>query len=698
MWPVRALTAGCAAVLATLVVVSLAACRAEPATNTSSADAVTGRPIVLITIDTLRADALGFAGNSRVRTPNIDRLAHEGLVFANTHAHNVVTLPSHVNILTGLYPYRHGVRDNEGFRLDPKIPTLATLLKRRGYATGAVIGAYPLDARFGLSRDFDLYDEKGRAGSQRGRFLERQASEVVAAALDWYRQNAGCPRFLWVHLYDCHAPHVALPAFAQEYADAPYLGEVTGVDEALGPLLEDVRRSGPPTVVLLTSDHGEALGDHGEETHGIFAYEATLHVPMILWCPSLVRPGTDRDPARHVDIFPTLLEAASEPAPAGLSGKSLFHRESAAGENSYFEALTATLTRGWAPLRGEMNGRWKYIDLPLPELYDLTEDREERRNLFTRDSETARSLARALPEEARPQPGSQPEESLARLRSLGYLGGSAAARKAFGPADDPKNLIDLDRDIQNAVLLYQKGKLVQATNLVATLVERSPTMALGYEYLSFLQGQSGRDDRAIATLELARRRGLLDQRLSARLALLYGAHGRSREALALLEPLQKDATADTWNALGTVLATAGRVPEALSAFENALRVDPKNVIAYQNIGLTHVQHAHPGEAVAAFEKAFSIDDRLPRAWNGLGIALEQLGRHREALDSWQRAVRLDPEQFEALLNLGTVALEQGEKALGRQALERFVATAPPRLFEQDIRKARRLLSASEGSS
>lgn len=686
------------ALLSLLSLVAGGACRG----NRPPSPHVQGpRDVVLITVDTLRADALGFTGNGRVRTPNIDRLAAEGLVFTNAHAHNVMTLPSHANILTGLYPYQHGVRDNEGFRLDPGIPTLATLLKARGYATAAVIGAFPLDARFGLARGFDLYDEKYPQGANDYDFSvsERPAGEVVAAARAWYGQNAGHPRFLWVHLYDCHAPHVPPPALAQEYADRPYLGEVAGVDQALGPLLEDLRGSGRQTLLLLTSDHGEALGDHGEATHGLFAYEATLHIPMILWGPGgLVRPGVDGALVRHVDIPPTILEAASVPAPAGQQGRSLLHGAGKGAETSYFEAFTANLTRGWAPLRGEMNGQWKYITLPIPELYDLSKDPEERQNRIAQESEAARSLGRALPDEETPRPRKETAETLARLRSLGYLAGSAPGKKVYGPEDDPKNLIDLDRDLQNTIALYQRGKLPEAIRLARTLVQRRPSMTAGYEYLSFLEGQSGHDDRAIATLEEARRRGLLDERLLSRLALLYSSHGRSREALALLEPLREGATADTWNAIGIVLSTAGRMPEALAAFEGALRVDPKNAIAYQNIGLTHVQHGHSQEAVAAFEKAFAVNDRLPRAWNGLGVAQEQLGRHREALESWQRAVALDPRQFEALLNLGTVALEQGERALGRRALERFVATAPPGLFAEDIRRARKLLSSTEGNS
>jgi superkiller protein 3 len=287
---------------------------------------------------------------------------------------------------------------------------------------------------------------------------------------------------------------------------------------------------------------------------------------------------------------------------------------------------------------------------------------------------------------------------VARLRSLGYLSGSAPARARYGPEDDPKNLVELDAKLQRVVALYQQRKLGDAIALARQVIRRRPGMPTGYEYLSFLQGQAGNDAQAAATLEDARRRGLVNETLASRLGLLYSAQGKSREALAVLEPLRESRNPDVLNALGIARATAGRVPEALQAFESALAADPGNATALQNIGLTYVQHDRPAEAVAAFRKAFAINDRLPRAWNGLGAALERQGKHAEALDCWKRALALDPQQYDAMLNLGVVALEQGDIALGREALARFVATAPPGLFAADIGRARRLLGASGAGS
>jgi len=678
-----------------------AACRAGSRAQKPAAAAASGAPpdVVLVTIDTLRADSLGYAGNTRVKTPNLDLLASEGTVYTAAHAHNVMTLPSHVNILTGLYPYQHGVRDNEGFRLDSKIPTLASILKARGYATGAVIGAFPLDARFGLSRDFDLYDEKYPQGAHEYDFTvaERPATEVVGAARQWYAQQSGKPRFLWVHVYDCHSPYRPPPSLAAEYTDAPYLGEVAGVDLALAPLFADLRASSRPTLLVITADHGEGLGEHGETTHGLFAYEATLHVPLLLWGAGVPK-GERRGAARHVDIAPTILAAAGAAAPGPLPGRSLLagaHEE----DSSYFEALDASLTRGWAPLRGILSNGVKFIELPLPELYDLSTDPAEAHNLVGEKTDVVRSLKNRLDgTRAVATASAESGQTVARLRSLGYLSGSAAPRERYGPEDDPKTLVALDRDLQKVVSLYHDGKVDEAIRLAASVVRARPTMAMGYEYLSFLRGQTGRDDLAAAALEDARRRGLLTEVLASRLGLLYSAQRKSNEALAILEPLHDSRNPDLLNALGIARATAGRIPEAIQAFESALAADPGNALAWQNIGLTQVQHDRPGEALAAFDRAFALNDRLPRAWNGRGVALERLGRHEEALESWKRAVSLDPQQFEALLNLGTIALERGDVGLGREALRQFLATAPPGLFAEDLRRARRMLAESEARS
>lgn len=656
---------------------------------------VSNPDVVLITIDTLRYDALGFTGNTRVATPNLDRVAREGVLFSNAHAQNVMTLPSHVNILTGLYPYQHGVRNNQGFRLARGIPTLATFLKARGYATGAFIGAFPLDARFGLSRDFDVYDQRYPQGANEYDFTvaERSGQEVVAAARQWRTSVRGRPSLLWVHLYDCHAPYRPRAPFDQQYTGDPYLGEVAGVDAALEPLLADLRTAASGArLLIVTSDHGEALGDHGEKTHGLFAYETTLHVPLLLWNPGVLPPRVEKRMARHVDIVPTVLDALDVPPPKNLSGVSLL-RPAPSGQTSYFEALTACLERSWAPLRGAIDGRYKFIDLPIPELYDLASDPQESRNIIQERTDVVRRLRAAIPSEVVPPvPAAPSAQEVARLRSLGYLSGAGLPRTHFGPEDDPKSLVGLDADLQRVVELYQERKLPDAIELASQIVRRRPTMPTGYEFLSFLQGQAGDDAAAIRTLEEAKRRDLLAENLISRLGLLYSANGRHQEALSVLEPLATTQNPDVLNGLGIALAGAGKTRDALKAFHRAVEVDPRDAIAYQNIGITQLHQGKWKEALASFDAAFAINDRLPRAWNGRGVALKESGRPEEAIQAWKRAVELDPEQFDALFNLGVVALERRDTDLARSSLSQFVDRAPPARFGPDIARARVLLA------
>ena len=346
--------------------------------------------VLLVTIDTLRADVLSSYGGP-APTPTLDALAARGARFTFAHAPSVLTLPSHTTILTGRYPYEHGVRDNSGYRVRANESTMATRLKSLGFATGAFVGAFPLERRFGLDVGFDVYDDRvGEVGSAANfSQTERRADEVVNVATQWIDHQTG-PWFAWVHVFDPHAPYKPPPEWLARYPSQPYLGEVAWTDFALARLFDRLATLPQPTLVIVTADHGEALGDHGEATHGVFAYESTLRVPLIV---SLVDPrnravrvrGVVIDaPVRHVDLVPTVLDLVGAPPDATLPGSSL--RDVIAGRGGpdrplYFEALMTNLARGWAPLRGVLAGREKYVDLPIAELYDLAADPGESRNL-----------------------------------------------------------------------------------------------------------------------------------------------------------------------------------------------------------------------------------------------------------------------------------------------------------------------------
>ncbi len=679
----------------------IAGCRSGPGGPDRSAPSREGADVVLVTIDTLRADAVGFGGNRRVETPVLDRLAATGRMFPDAHAHNVVTLPSHTNILTGLYPYQHGVRDNSGFALSPKVVTLATRLRAAGWTTGAVVGAYPLDGKFGLDQGFDLYDDHFPQGSNPDAFAiaERRGDQVVAAARAWWSAQAGKRRFLWVHLYDPHAAYDPPEPFATRYRDNLYLGEVAAADSFLAPLLGpflDGRER--PALVIVTSDHGESLGEHGEMTHGLFAYEATLKVPLVVWGAG-IPPGRDGRPARHVDIVPTVLSYLRLPVPAELPGRSLLapaEASRAAAAGSYFESLSSALNRGWAPLRGMLRAGQKLIDLPLPELYDLAADPREEHNRFAADRRTAHDLRAALPRESAwpPPRGAVSAEDEARLRSLGYSAGSAPAKSAYSAADDPKNLVGIDHRIHQVIDAYSRRRYAEAVTLARQVIAARPDLPEAYEDLALALQQLERPGEAIAALESAVAHGAGRESVRRQLGLALAEAGRAGEAVAVLQPLASSPAADaaTLDALGIALSDAGRHGEAVAVLQRATAASPNDPKGFESLGIVALRMDQPEAARTQLEHALALNPALPIAWNTLGVARYRLEGPAAALDAWKRSVALDPRQYDALFNLGLVAAEAGRTAEAREALGRFVATAPPARFGPDLAKARAALA------
>ncbi len=679
--------------------------------------------VILITIDTLRADAVGFAGNRAAETPNLDRLAAEGWVFERAYAHNVMTLPSHVNLLTGQLPYQHGVRDNAGFVLPETVPTAAEAFLGAGFRTAAVVAAFPLDARYGLDQGFELYDDSYPEGSPDGfAVAERGGGEVVAAASSWWRQNEGERRFLWAHFYEPHVPYEPPEPFASRFVGRPYQGEVAVADDHVGRLLAEVAPPGEAdgVLVVVTSDHGEALGEHGESTHGLFAYDATLRVPLVLWADELTPASLDH-PVRHIDVLPTMLEAAGIESAAlpDMAGSSLWRAPGApgaapaAGTNSatYFEALRANLQRGWAPLRGviahapdaagEQGGRLvKYVSLPERELYDLAADPAEERNLYESAAELALLLAELLPEESQwpPVAGTVSDEERRALQSLGYLsssGGRAALPAIYGPEDDPKRLVDLDRMIQAYSEAYQAGRLQEAESLARRTIERRPGMGLGYSNLAQALLEQGKVEEALSVMVDAERRRLASASLRRQLALTLAEVGRAADAVRLMERYAGSGDPDALNVFGLVLAEAGMTGRAREILLQSIEVDERNPVARQNLALAALHDRDWGRCEHEAREALALNPELPLAWNYLGVSLSSQGRVDEALEAWQRSVELGPGDLDVLYNLATVAALSGRREIARPALERFVreASAPGRSarYAGDLETVRALL-------
>jgi arylsulfatase A-like enzyme/thioredoxin-like negative regulator of GroEL len=667
--------------LAVLPVIALAACGGASSHEQPLAPgSLRGWNVLLITIDTLRADHVGAYGDRRGLTPTLDRLAHEGVRVANAYAHVPMTLPSHATIMTGLYPYHNGVRGNVTFRLDRTQPTLAAALKNAGYRTAAFVGAFVLDARFGLNSGFDLYDDRMLGSGSSLEVVQRPAGQVLSAAADWMiqsrspstvqppaqsRERPG-PWFVWVHLYDPHEPYDPPEPYRTRYASDLYAGEVAYADAALGAFLDRLRASAmlDRTLVVATSDHGESLGDHGERTHGLFAYNATLRVPLIFWVPNRTAVEA-RQPARLVDLAPTILDLVGGDGLAGVDGRSirpaLGGDSAAADQPSYFEALNANLTRGWAPLRGVISGGWKLIDLPIPELYDLAADPAESRNLYATQRDRARPLESVLDrfmsgKENLAVAAVDPDAE-ARLRSLGYAAGSVTNRREhYTAADDPKRLVHLNAALDDAMAMWSRGDAQQAMAVLRQILQERPDLSLAHDRLAFMLRSVGQTEAALQVLDAAARAGHADPPLLRSLGSLLRETGHLDRSAAVLEALvQQDANdLSSADALGQTYTRMRRVRDAERMFRMVIASSPNAASTWNNLGTLYLLQNRNAEAVEALSRATAIDPMLAAAHNGLGVASMRLGRADKAIEEWREALRLRPNLEDARANLAQV--------------------------------------------
>jgi arylsulfatase A-like enzyme/Flp pilus assembly protein TadD len=696
------------AMLGAAAAVGVAYCGWRALAGRSAVHRDPGLSVLLISIDTLRADALGAYGRAGAETPWIDRLAAAGVRFERAHAHNVVTLPSHANILSGQYPFRHGVRDNSGFRFPAGTPTLATLLKARGWRTGAFVSAFPLDSRFGLNVGFEVYDDRLGGAEEHTAFLvpERRGPVTVEAARRWLAEHRDERTFCFVHLYEPHFPYDPPEPFASRFRGEPYHGEVAAADAALEPLLRPLLDAGHTarTLIVLTGDHGEALGEHGELTHGVFAYEGTLHVPLILQAP-LLSPAVVATPVRHIDVLPTVLDILGIAAPPELPGRSLLPLIGRAGQEAapraYFEALSSSLNEGWAPLHGLLDGSLKYVDLPIPELYDLDADPGETRNLAAtraQDFERLRGLlASQLDGERGAARMKEDPATLEKLHALGYLAGGAAARKErYTVDDDPKRLIDVNTRTRDVIRLYRAGQMEEALTLCRENLRRRPDMPLGYLHLAYLERARGNIGAAVVAARKAFELRPLDAESVSLYAVYLTEAGRAKEAAEVLRPymtaVQPDL--DVLTAQGMALAALGRREEALETFGRARATNPSNARTLVNIGTVHLMAGDRARARQAFEAALDIDPGVARAHNSLGVIAAQEGRMDEAIERWRRAVTLDPHDYQTLFNLGGTLRRAGRAEEARPYLEAYLRAAPPALEARDIARVKAWLGAA----
>jgi arylsulfatase A-like enzyme/Flp pilus assembly protein TadD len=625
--------------------------------------------LLLVTVDTVRADHIGAYGYGKIETPNFDRLASQGVRFGMAESPVPLTLPAHATILSGLLPFRHGVRNNGAERFPEEPATLATRLAASGYRTGAFIGAFVLDRRFGLARGFDRYDDDIPRERAADLDAERPGRIVTDRALAWLAEKSEKPFFAWVHLYDAHAPYAPPEPFRTRYADRPYDGEIAEVDAQLGRLLAELDRQGVAerTVVVVVGDHGEELGEHGELTHGLLLYEPSLHVPLLLRVPGILPNGwVVETPVSLVDLAPTLAALLERPLPATasrpLDGRDLSaqlrQRHEPAAEDLYAESLYGTCF-GWSPVFALRRGAMKYIAAPRPELYNLSRDPGESSNLEARLADEGKELASRLAALAQSggkaaAPAEMDAEARSRLLSLGYLAGASLGSSAATKGKDPKDAVVLLRAFEEAHATLVAGQFAEARTLYEKLVAADPDNPVFVAQLAETCRRAGDYERAVA---------------------LY------RKAVAIA-PQDRDARYN----LAVTLQEAGRGDEAFEALQAAIRLDPRRPEAHNALGIALAFRGDLEGARQQLAQAVELDPHNSRAFNNLGNVLRDLKRPEEAERAYMRAVELAPDYAEPLNGLGTLEVQGHKPADAIQYFDRALSISP-QLHEVRLNRA-----------
>jgi arylsulfatase A-like enzyme/tetratricopeptide (TPR) repeat protein len=643
--------------------------------------------VLLITIDTLRADRVG-----RGLTPAIDGLAARGARYTGARSTAPLTLPSHASIMTGALPPENGVRVN-GVTLGRR-PTLARAFHDAGYRTGAFVGAYVLDRRFGLSEGFDTYDDRVQRDPTGAVRLEaeRRGDIVVDAALPWLGRDTGKPFFAWIHLYDPHAPYNPPQAFLAKAGGNPYDGEVAFADAQVARVLEWLQTSGQTdrTLVALTGDHGEGLGDHGELTHGMLAYDSTLRVPLIVALPPergshdvsstdsrglrLQAEGTVDGPVSLADLAGTLLRAAGIAVPAGMRAGPLAGNREAYAETEY------PRTAGWHGLTALAFDQWKLVVSSEAELYDVRSDPGETRNLASQKPgvvDGARKRAWELATSTGPAAAAVPSDAAERLRALGYVSGSTA------PVDDeapnPAKQIAAWNTFERELSRLSDGDARGALAGIAKLARAYPDAPVFQATYARALKDTGRVQQAVEIYRrlVARWPGdaamYHDLAVAAMAAGMAAESARAEQASLALQPSNAAAS----NGLGLTLIDQGNRAGAIEAFERAVRDDPGNAAFWTNLGNARRDAGDLARAEEAYRRALEADPRSSDAANGMGVLLVQGRRAPEAIRWFEQALAGTPAFVEARLNLGIAYQESGNREKAVETYRRVIADAAP---------------------
>lgn len=692
------------------------------------------RSVVLVTLDTTRADRIGAFGGTRVRTPRLDRSAREGVAIDDAISQVPLTLPAHASLMTGRYPASHGVRHNGIYRLPAGETTLAERLTAAGFETAAFVGAFVLNRGFGMEQGFATYDDipvnRFQGGQDQTFEAQRSADEVNARVFDWLSRKKPGKFFLWVHYYDPHDPYSPPEKPGRALEGEGYDREISYVDACFGDLVDRLSEGGwlDRSVLVVAGDHGESLGEHGERTHGLFLYDAALRVPLFMRSPGLVPAGKRvAGPVELVDVAPTVLDLLGLPPLEGAQGRSLRARieghDASAPAVAHAETLMPRLEFGWSELRMIQDQRFKYVEAPTPELFDLEADPGETRNLASRDSGRREEMEGRLSAwvgsttsggssgEARRAVSSEEEE---RLRSLGYLGGDAFRRAGSeaGPRPDPKERIAELRLLDDARDRLRDGDASAALSRVDEVLARSPgnhnARITRIQALLDLGRLRDAEDEALAALAAAQEdpesSDVLVEKARGLLASAYRLAGKSREAEGqyrrILEarPENESAAVD----LARLLNDLGRRDEARRLVERVLAADPRNGMA---LAARFLIDEAEGRADAALQTARDLAEaragdvgtlvraaarlldagEAARAAACLEVAMEQLpeidpdllarlavahfgaGQDSKAAEEFQALTRLRPGDPRPYHYLAAISLRRGDEASARGA-------------------------------
>ena len=638
-------------------------------------------PVLLITVDTLRADRLGCYGARTVQTPAMDSLAAEGVRFDDALTQVPITLPSHIVILSGTYPMWNGVRDFTARPLRPDVGLVAQAFERHGYATAAFVSAFVLDSSWGLKRGFETYDDRfdpRQFETRNPGNIQRRAGETVDHLLAWLHrpeaQGASAkPFFVWLHLYDPHSPYDPPEPFHTRYAGHLYDGEIAYADSQLGRLFNDLRKAGlyDRALIVLLSDHGESLGEHGEDEHGFFVYLSTLRVPLIIKAPrgTAGAPRVVRTPVGTIDVAPTLLDLVHLRDPLnrqfqGRSLASLVLGQSGPPETSvYSETYYPHDSFGWSALRALSTARYAYIDAPRRELYDLAHDPAEKHNLYAERTAEAGALRDQLLDierrytnsaAASSSAASLPAETVEKLKSLGYLAYSAPAGTGSEQnLPDPKDRLETFKSILRAEDLASAGRFERSDVLLNSLRPNEPKLYL----IPFMLGENAAKERRWADSE---RELLACLKLNPTFDEAVMGLARAELAQSKFDPArtwlelaisQNPHNFLAYHGLGVVARAESRNDEARRDFEKAIAEKPDYAPSQQELGIVLVEMRSYEEALKALRRALELGERNPVVLNYLGTAYANTGQSRNAIQSYREALSLKPDYAAARLNL-----------------------------------------------